>query len=480
MAPPTSANTPEIVQSGVQVRVEPGVHAAAQPAAVTAASPAAVARAARTGRFRWTICGLLFLAATINYIDRQVIGILKPTLQQQFGWSEIDYSDIVFAFQFAYAIGYVFAGRLIDRLGTRRGFALALIVWSIAAVAAAGATTFGPAVAVGLAAVGLSYSASAAGFIAVRFMLGLGESGNFPAAIKAVAEWFPRRERALATGLFNAGTNIGAVVTPMTVPWITSRLGWQWAFVLTGILGFAWLVLWLLVYDRPDRHPRVTASELAYISSDPPEVVARVPWARLIWYRQTWAYAAAKFLTDPIWWLYLFWMPDFFSRNYGLSLLELGPPIIIVYMIADIGSVGGGWLSSTLIRRGWTVNASRKTAMLICAIAVVPIVAAARVHSLWAAVALISLATAAHQGWSANTFTLATDLFPRQAVGSVVGLGGMAGAVGGMLIAKLTGYVLQLTGSYVTVFMIAGAAYLTALVIVQILSPKLEPARLGP
>ena len=452
----------------------------AQPAAHPVASTAVVVQPARAGRFRWTICGLLFLAATINYIDRQVIGILKPTLQQQFGWSEIDYSDIVFAFQFAYAIGYVFAGRLIDRLGTRRGFALALIVWSIAAVAAAGATTFGPAVAVGLAAVGLSYSASAAGFIAVRFMLGLGESGNFPAAIKAVAEWFPRRERALATGLFNAGTNIGAVVTPMTVPWITSRLGWQWAFVLTGILGFAWLVLWLLVYDRPDRHPRVTASELAYISSDPPEVVVRVPWARLIWYRQTWAYATAKFLTDPIWWLYLFWMPDFFSRNYGLSLLELGPPIIIVYMIADIGSVGGGWLSSTLIRRGWTVNASRKTAMLICAIAVVPIVAAARVQSLWAAVALISLATAAHQGWSANTFTLATDLFPRQAVGSVVGLGGMAGAVGGMLIAKMTGYVLQLTGSYVTVFMIAGAAYLTALVIVQILSPKLEPARLGP
>ena len=452
----------------------------AQPAAPRVAASAGVVRPARSGRFRWTICGLLFLAATINYIDRQVIGILKPTLQQQFGWSEIDYSDIVFAFQFAYAIGYVFAGRLIDRLGTRRGFALALIVWSIAAVAAAGATTFGPAVAVGLAAVGLSYSASAAGFIAVRFMLGLGESGNFPAAIKAVAEWFPRRERALATGLFNAGTNIGAVVTPMTVPWITSRLGWQWAFVLTGILGFAWLVLWLLVYDRPDRHPRVTASELAYISSDPPEVVVRVPWARLIWYRQTWAYATAKFLTDPIWWLYLFWMPDFFSRNYGLSLLELGPPIIIVYMIADIGSVGGGWLSSTLIRRGWTVNASRKTAMLICAIAVVPIVAAARVQSLWAAVALISLATAAHQGWSANTFTLATDLFPRQAVGSVVGLGGMAGAVGGMLIAKMTGYVLQLTGSYVTVFMIAGAAYLTALVIVQILSPTLEPARLGP
>ena len=434
---------------------------------------------ARVGRFRWTICGLLFLAATINYVDRQVIGILKPTLQAEFGWTEIDYGDIVFAFQLAYAIGYLFAGRIMDRLGTKKGFSLALIIWSLAAMATAEATRFGPAAALVLGAVGLAYSSSVAGFLFVRFLLGLGESGNFPAAIKTVAEWFPQRERAFATGLFNAGTNIGAVITPMAVPIITARFGWYWAFVITGLLGFGWLVLWWAFYDRPERHPRVGAAELALIRSDPPEPSVRVPWASLMGYRQTWAFAAAKFMTDPIWWLYLFWMPDFFSRNYGLSLLELGPPLIVVYLVADIGSVGGGWLSSTLIRRGWTVNSARKTAMLICAIAVVPIVFATRVQSLWGAVALLSLATAAHQGWSANAFTLASDMFPRQAVGSVVGLGGFAGAVGGMLIAKLTGYLLQVTGTYVTVFMLAAVAYLSALALVHVLAPKLEPVQLA-
>jgi len=435
--------------------------------------------AARIGRYRWTICGLLFLAATINYIDRQVIGILKPTLQTQFGWTEIDYGDIVFAFQLAYAIGYLFAGKIVDSLGIRRGFALALVVWSLAAMAAAEVTRFGPAAAVMLGAFGLSYSASVAGFIVVRFVLGLGESGNFPAAIKTVAEWFPRSERAFATGLFNAGTNIGAVITPMTVPFITAAFGWYWAFVITGLLGFAWLALWLLFYHPPDRHPRIGGAELAYIRSDPPEPTVSVPWASLIRYRQTWSYAGAKFLTDPIWWMYLFWLPDFFSRNYGLSLLQLGPPIVVVYVVADIGSVGGGWLSSTLMKRGWSLHAARKTAMLACAIAVVPIVFATRVQSMWAAVALISLATAAHQGWSANCFTLASDMFPRQAVGSVVGLGGMAGAVGGMLIAKVVGYVLQMTGSYTTVLMIAGGAYLVALAYVQLLTPKLEPAQIA-
>jgi MFS transporter, ACS family, hexuronate transporter len=432
----------------------------------------------RVGRFRWTICGLLFLAATINYVDRQVIGILKPTLQAEFGWSEIDYGDIVFAFQLAYAIGFLFAGRIMDRLGTKKGFSLALIIWSLAAMATAEATRFGPGVAFVLGGFGLAYSSSVAGFMFVRFLLGLGESGNFPAAIKTVAEWFPRRERAFATGLFNAGTNVGAVITPMAVPVITAAFGWYWAFVITGFLGFGWLVFWWALYDRPERHPRVGAAELALIRSDPPESAVRVPWASLIGYRQTWAFAVAKFMTDPIWWLYLFWMPDFFSRNYGLSLLQLGPPLIIIYLVADVGSIGGGWLSSTLIHRGWSVNAARKTAMLICAIAVVPIVFAANVQSMWGAVALLSLATAAHQGWSANAFTLASDMFPRQAVGSVVGLGGFAGAVGGMMIAKLTGYLLEVTGTYVTVFMMAACAYLTALVLVHLLSPKLEPVRL--
>jgi ACS family hexuronate transporter-like MFS transporter len=436
------------------------------------------APAARIGKFRWTICGLLFLAATINYIDRQVIGILKPTLQAQFGWTEIDYGDIVFAFQMAYAIGYIFAGRVMDLLGIKRGFAVALAIWSLAAMGAAAVPQFGPAAAVLLGTFGLAYSASVAGFIAVRFLLGLGESGNFPAAIKTVAEWFPQRERALATGLFNAGTNIGAVITPMTVPFITARFGWSWAFILTGALGFAWLIAWLMVYEKPDRHPRLKPAERAFIGSDPIASETSVPWVRVLGYRQTWSFATAKFLTDPIWWMYLFWLPDFFSRNYGLSLLELGPPIIVIYVVADIGSVGGGWLSSALITRGWSVNAARKTAMLACALAVVPIVFATRVQSMWGAVALVSLATAAHQGWSANLFTFASDMFPRQAIGSVVGLGGFAGAVGGMLIAKVTGYVLQMTGSYTTVLMIAGGAYLVALAVVQILTPKLEPARI--
>lgn len=433
----------------------------------------------RAGHLRWTICGLLFFAATINYIDRQVIGILKPTLQTQFGWSEIDYADIVFAFQLAYAIGFVFAGRLIDRIGTKIGFTLAIVFWSLAAMAHAEATWFGPAVAALLGTVGLVYSASVAGFIAARFVLGIGESGNFPAAIKTVAEWFPKRERALATGIFNAGTNVGALVTPLAVPWITLRYGWYGAFIATGALGFLWLAAWWLFYQHPDRHPRLGAAEHAHICSDPPESATRIPWLALLPHRQTWAFAIGKFMTDPIWWLYLFWIPDFFNRNYGLSLTQLGPPVVVIYLVADVGSVGGGWLSSALIRRGWSLNAARKTAMLGCALAVVPIIAASRVQSMWGAVALISIAAAAHQGWSANMFTLVSDMFPRKAIGSVVGFGGMAGAVGGMLIAKITGYVLQVTGSYLPVFIIAGVTYLAALAIIHVLAPRLEPARLG-
>lgn len=434
--------------------------------------------ATRVGTFRWVICGLLFLAATINYVDRQVIGILKSTLQAEFGWNEIDYSDIVFAFQLAYAIGFIFAGRLMDRVGTKIGFSLALTVWSIAAVAHAGATSFGPAAAALLGLVGLHYSSSVAGFIAARFALGIGESGNFPAAIKTVAEWFPRSERAFATGLFNAGTNIGAIITPMVVPFITLRWGWRVAFVATGIIGFAWLIVWWAFYDRPEHHARVEPAELSYIRSDPPDPSIQVAWKTLLPHRQTWAVATAKFMTDPIWWVYLFWIPDFFSRKFGLSLLNLGPPIIVIYLVSDAGSVFGGWLSSTLIKRGWTVNRARKTAMLVCASAVIPIVAASRVESMWMAVALISIAAAAHQGWSANVYTLASDMFPRQAVGSVIGFAGMSGAIGGMLIAKVTGYVLESTGSYLPVFIIAGTTYLVTLAMVHALAPRLEPARL--
>ena len=437
-----------------------------------------ISMAARVGHRRWVICALLFFAATINYVDRQVIGLLKPTLQAQFGWSEIDYADIVFAFQLAYAVGLLMAGRLMDRLGVRVGFALAIVVWSLAAMAHAEAEAFGGIAGAVLAIAGLTYTVSVAGFIVARFALGLGEAGNFPAAIKVVAEWFPKRERALATGLFNSGTNVGALVTPLVVPWITITWGWYWAFVATGALGFFWLAWWWIAYRPPEQHPKVSASELAYIRSDPAEPTVRVPWRTLLKHRQTWAFAIGKFLTDPVWWLYLFWIPDFLNRNHGLDLTSVGPPLVAIYLVADVGSIGGGWLSSTLMKRGISLNRARKTAMLACAIAVLPIAFAAGARDLWVAVALISIAAAAHQGWSANLFTLTSDTFPRQAVGSVVGLGGMFGAVGGMLIAKLTGYILQATGSYVPVFLIAASAYLIALAVIHILVPKLEPVRL--
>ena len=451
------------------------------PSVSTATPSAAVAdakAAAGVGRYRWYICGLLFFASAINYVDRQVIGILKPTLQQQFGWSELDYGDIVFAFQLAYAIGFVIAGRMMDRLGTRVGFALAIVLWSVAAMAHAEVLAFGPAAAALLGFFGLTYSASVAGFIAARFALGIGEAGNFPAAVKTVAEWFPKKERAFATGIFNAGTNVGALVTPLIVPWITLTYGWYWAFVWTGSIGFLWLIAWWLTYHPAEEHPRLSAAELAYIRSDPPDPVVRVSFARIVTKRQAWAFAAAKFMTDPVWWLYLFWIPDFLFRNHGLNLAAMGLPLVVIYIVADVGSVAGGWLSSALIKRGWNVNAARKTAMAACAVSVIPIVFAATTSNVWFAVALISIAAAAHQGWSANVYTLVSDTFPRQAVGSVMGFGGMAGAVGGMLIAKLTANLLEFTGSYVPVFIIAGSAYLCALLVVHLLVPRLEPANL--
>ncbi len=410
--------------------------------------------------YRWMICALLFAAATINYIDRQVIGLLKQTLQGQIGWNEIDYSNIIFAFQLAYAAGLLFAGRFMDWLGTRKGFSFSVLFWSVAAMAHA-----------------LAHSVF--GFGVARVALGVGEAGNFPASIKAVAEWFPRKERALATGIFNSGTNVGALITPLVVPWITRTYGWKMAFVATGAIGFVWLAAWLAMYRPPESHPRVNQAELAYIRSDPAEPATRIPWLQLIPHRQTWAFAIGKFLTDPIWWFYLFWVPDFLFKTHGITLTNVGLPLFVIYQAATIGSIGGGWLSSFMIKRGFRLNTSRKTAMLICALAIVPIVFASKVSGLWAAVALIGLAAAGHQGWSANLFTLASDTFPRRAVGSVVGLGGMFGSIGALLLAKTTGYVLQWTGSYLPLFIIAGSAYLVALVIIHLLNPQLEPAQVG-
>ena len=437
--------------------------------------------ASRPTNVRWLICALLFFAAAINYIDRQVIGILKPTLQEQFHFDEQDYAAIVFTFQAAYAIGLLLSGRIMDRIGVRRGFALAVVVWSIGAVMHGAADWLPwlriPTLSIDPPAV-VFLGGATAGLALSRLVLGLGEAGNFPASIKAVAEWFPKKERALATGIFNSGTNIGALVTPLVVPWITLAYGWQWAFVITGVLGFGWVIWWFVSYRDPDTHPGVNAAELAIIQSDPVEKTAAIPWSRLLPHRQTWAFAAGKFLTDPIWWLYLFWVPDFLKRNHGLDLKTMGLPLVVIYLVADVGSIGGGWLSSHLIKRGWSTNAARKTAMLVCALAVVPMLAAAQVKSLWMAVALVSIAAAAHQGWSANMFTLVSDMFPKRAVGSVVGIGGMAGSVGGMLIALVVGAILQKTGSYVPIFVMAASAYLVALVIIQLLVPQLAPADL--
>jgi len=412
-----------------------------------------------SGNVRWRVCAMLLCATTINYIDRQVLGVLAPFLQEEIGWSEIEYSYIVTAFQAAYAIGLLCTGAIIDRFGTRIGYAISIGVWSLAAMSHALAT-------------------GVVSFAAARFALGLGEAGNFPSAIKTVAEWFPRRERALAAGIFNSGSNIGAVVAPLLVPIVASRWGWQAAFLCTGLLSATWLIVWLLTYRTPEHHPTLSAAELAYIRSDAAEPPTKLPWIQILRYRQAWAFIAAKFMTDPIWWFFLFWLPKFLHAEYGLSLLGLGLPLITIFLLADIGSIAGGWFAGRLIRRGWSVNRARKSAMAVCALAVVPILFAARADNLWLAVALIGLATAGHQGWSANLFTLASDLFPRNAVASVVGIGGFAGAVGGMLISTFVGLLLQATGSYLPVFFIAASAYLLALAAVQMLVPKMQPAQL--
>jgi ACS family hexuronate transporter-like MFS transporter len=407
------------------------------------------------GSYRWTVCALLFFATTINYIDRQVLGILAPVLQKDIGWSEIDYGSIVTAFTAAYALGLLLVGRFIDKVGTKIGFSVSIVVWSIAAM-------------------GHAMVKSVFGFGVARFSLGLGESGNFPAAIKATAEWFPKKERALATGLFNSGANIGAVVVPLVVPWIVVTWGWREAFILTGLLGFIWLVLWMWLYEIPEKHKKVTREELAYIRSDAGESESeKVPWLRLLKYRQTWSFIVGKFLTDPVWWFYLYWLPKFLNERYNLDLAHLGLPLIVIYTMTSIGSIGGGWLSGAFIKKGWSINKGRKTVMLICALLILPIVFASTVSEWWA-VMLIGLATAAHQGWSANLFTTVSDMFPRKAVGSVVGLGGMAGSIGGMFIATATGLILQFTGSYLILFIIAGSVYLLALFAIHLLVPNID------
>ncbi len=415
------------------------------------------------GRIRWIVCGLLFFATTVNYMDRQVIGILKPTLQRELGWSEADFGWVISAFQGAYACTMPFAGRVIDRLGSRAGYALAVVVWSLASMSHALARTL-------------------AQFALARFALGVGEAANFPAAVKTVADWFPRKERALATGIFNSGSNVGAMVVPLLVPVVAALLGWRAVFIVTGLLDMVWLAVWLIFYRRPEQHRRISKAELAYIRADGPEEDSAAPvrYRQLLDQRPAWAFIAGKAMTDPVWWFYLFWLPGFLHATYGLNLVQLGPPLVVIYLAADLGSIGGGWIASPLIARGWPLNRARKTAMLICACGALPVFSLLFVRDLWVAVGLVALAAASHQGWSANLYTIVSDTFPRRAVASVVGLGGFAGTFCAALIAPAVGYWLDFSeGLYQPLFVAASVAYVSALAIVHAAVPRLEPVTLA-
>lgn len=420
------------------------------------------------GKYRWTICTLVFFATTINYLDRQVISLVKQNLDAEFGWSKTDYANITVAFQLAYAFGMFFAGRLIDKLGTKIGYALSLTLWSIAAI-------------------GHGLIRSTAGFFVARAALGVTEAGNFPAAIKAIAEWFPKKERAFATGIFNSGTNIGAIVAPLSVPFIAAELGWRITFVLTGAIGLIWLIFWFWLYEIPKKQKRLGKEEYDYIHSDTDEVVTESPkeekvkWSKLLQYNPTWAFAVGKFLTDGVWWYYLFWLPDFLKEQYGLSQTALAWPVAIVYIIASFGSVFGGWLPMYFIKNGMPVYNARKRSMFLYAVSAVPVISAQFVggYNMWYAVFIIGMAASTHQAWSANLYTTVSDAFPKKAVASVIGIGGMAGGLGGVLVSKCTGWLLDgykadghIQTGYLIVFIFCGIAYISGWFIMHLLVPK--------
>jgi ACS family hexuronate transporter-like MFS transporter len=427
----------------------------------------------KIGKYRWTICGLIFFATTVNYLDRQVISLLKPVLEKEFNWSETDYSNIVIAFQIAYAIGFAGAGRIIDKIGTKLGYAMALTFWSMSAIAHAFAkTTFG--------------------FGVARAALGLSEGGNWPAAVKTVAEWFPKKERALATGIFNSGANIGAILAPILVPLIVVKWGWQEAFVITGAVGFIWLIFWFIYYEHPTKLKKLSKTELDHIQSDREdnsfEEKQDVSWKKLLGYKQAWAFMLGKFLTDPIWWFLLFWLPSFLQNEYGMTGTQVSIPLALIYTMSAVGSIWGGWLSGYLINRGLPVYKARKQSMLLFALCIVPVIAAQALGKInpWMAIAVIGVATICHQGWSANIYTISSDMFPKKAVATIVGLGGMAGAVGGILIARIAGVLLDhfkssghIETGYYIMFIISGTSYLLAWVILHLLAPRMEKVKIS-
>ena len=401
---------------------------------------------------------MLFFATTINYIDRQVIGILKPFIEKDLGWSEADYGYIVTAFQIAYAIGLLASGRVLDKFGTRIGYLWAIVIWSIAGMAHAAAR-------------------GVVSFASARFALGLGESANFPAAVKSVAEWFPKKERAFATGLFNSGSTVGAIIAPVIVSGISVSFGWQWAFILTGALGFLWIAFWLVSYKVPEKHPGVSESELQYILQDKEETstTVTIKWTDLFKYHQTAAICITRFISDWVWWFFLFWTPDFLSKTHGINLKEVVLPLIIIYSVSSVGGIGGGWISSKLIRTGKSIDFARKTTILICALIVLPVMLVSQVKNIWLAVILISLAAAGHQGWASNIFTIVSDIYPKRAVGSMTGLSGFAGAIGGALSASFVGLILEGTGSYFLIFLVASTVYLINWLILKLSIKEIKP-----
>ena len=432
------------------------------------------ATANKTGNYRWTICALIFFATTINYLDRAVISLLKSNLSTEFKWDDGDYANIEIAFKIAYSIGLLGAGRLIDRLGTKMGYLVSTFLWSVSAVCHA-------------------FANSTLGFGIVRSALGLSEAGNFPAAIKSVAEWFPKKERAFATGIFNSGSNVGAIIAPLTVPFIAITWGWRWAFILTGAIGFIWLILWVWLYEIPAKQKRLSKPELDYINSDNDEQDKadklnddkKITWSKLLTFKQTWAFSIGKFLTDPIWWFYLFWLPDFLESQYGLKGTAIALPVALVYTMSSFGSIFGGYLPKYLIERNWQVFKARKTSMLIYAIAVIPIVFAQILGgiNMWLAVIIIGLAASAHQAWSCNIFTTVSDMFPKKTVGSVTGIGGMFGSVGSVFLSLFVQKnmfvhfraIHQIETAYYIMFFVCGGAYLLAWLIMHFLVPKMKP-----
>jgi len=415
---------------------------------------------------RWAVCGLLFFATTINYIDRQILSLLKPILDDQLHWTNAEFGMVNSAFQGAYGVSLLVFGWLIDKYGTKIGYAISIAAWSLAAM--------------GHALVG-----SVGGFLWARVALGLGEGGNYPAAIKATALWFPKKERALATSLFNSGANVGAILAPAIVPWLAFKFGWQSAFLAAGAIGFLWLFLWMPWFETPDKKPALSKEELAWIQSDREEVQAqKIPWGQLLGYRQTWGFILPKLITDPVWWFFLIWLPDFFKQTRGLDIKKSWVLLVTIYSIVTVLSIAGGWVTGHLAKRGWSINRARKAGMLLFALCVVPIIAVTGASD-WGAVLLIGLAGAAHQAFSANLFTTVSDSFPKQAVASVIGIGGMAGALGGMLFPIVTGMLLDsykasgnVAAGYGILFAFCAGAYLFSLVLLQLLNPRLEPLQI--